>query len=201
MYCTFNRNKQKVEFREVENLNRVIQSYSMVPYEPEEMCTSSSSPSTILYQDVSQRTHKIRWLDCSTLPPKPAGEITTSYDGACIWPMCCVNDMVVVTGCGDGIFAYDARSGELKWRVEGKLEGMSQELVACGVATDKRGHLFVGDQHNIQVFSLDGRYMGPLATGTSLGEPWGVIWCEDLSSLVVLYEIMNEMKISVIKIS
>ena len=76
--------------------------------------------------------------------------------------------MVVVTGCGDEIFAYDARSGEWKWGVEGKLEGMSEELVAHGVATDGIGHLFVGDQHNkcIQIFSVDGRYMGALAVGT-----------------------------------
>ena len=199
VYHTFNREKEKIEFREVENLNKVKNSYSVVPHSPWEMCTSSSSPSILLYQDKSQEPYRVLWLDCSMLPPQPAREITTSYLETYIWRMCCVNDVVVISRCDDGIFAYNARTGELKWREEGELEGMSEELMACGVATDGRGHLFVGDMNNkcIQMFSLDGRYMGALATGTSLGEPWRVLWCENMSSLVIL----NDMEIGAIKIN
>ena len=106
--------------------------------------------------DKSQKQYKVRWLDCSILSPKLAGEISSSY-GVHDQRMCCVNDMVVITNYLDGTFAYNTGSGELKWRVEGKLEGMGEKLVAWSVTADGRGHLFVGDQHNacmLQIFGV-----------------------------------------------
>ena len=185
----FCREKQKLEFHEIENLNRVFHSYSTVPQKPAGMCTPLFTSSVLVYQDVSVVPNLVQSLDCSTLPLRLGGAITaTLSQGTLPWHMCCVNDLLVGTTSEFGVFSYNTRSGQLIWRAQGKLEGMNMEMDAGGVTTDGHGHLFVCDYNNqcIQMFSINGVYEGALLLDTELGRPHWVAWCENSDSLIVL---------------
>ena len=73
---------------------------------------------------------------------------------------------------------------------------------ACGVATDRRGHIFVCDGANecIQLFSTDGRYLGEVFRKQGRGRPDLIRWFEYVSRLVVTYELAGKWSVHVIKV-
>ena len=180
----------------------------MTPVKPGGLCTPDFSPSFLVYQAYSQvLVQKAENIDCSTLPPRPSGDINvTQIQARVVWNMCCIKDLLVLA-LKDGVFGYDIRSGafgELKWRVQGRLKGMLTEMRACGVTSDGHGHLFICDSNNkcVQIFSVDGVYMRALFSGGSLGIPLRVQSQEITTSLVLLCDIgSNEAVLNVIKIN
>ena len=61
----------------------------------------------------------------------------------------------------DGVHAYDASTGNIKWKVFEKLPGMEKAMRARGIAADDCGYLFVCDDDNqcVQMLSLKGDYL------------------------------------------
>ena len=68
------RNIKVIHFYDLNNLKEMVHSCSVTPHLPGRLCTSSSS--TLLYLDYSQKPCQVRCLDCSTCTPKPGKTIT-----------------------------------------------------------------------------------------------------------------------------
>ena len=153
----------------------------------------TSSPTTLLYEDVSKYPLAVRWLDCNTSPPQPASGINVTHTQQIqVWDMCFVkhgdNELLITTrGKGGGVYGYNTGTNKLEWIVKGQLYGMKKNICAEAITTDECGHLFVCDTKNvcIQMFSLDGTYLGcALQAGEQdLGGPWRIRWCKGTSSL------------------
>ena len=199
----------KIFFHDVSNLNEIVSSHSVAPHVPGPMFTSS--PTTLLYEDLSNYPLAVRWLDCSASPPKPAsGKNTTNTQQIQTWDMC------FVKGCGDkellittrgpngGIYGYDTDTDKLDWILKGMLPGMSKNLTANAVTTDGRGHLFVCDTVNacVHMLSVDGAYLGmPLKAGEQdIGRPLRIRWLENSLCVVVVHIKDRRHHISVVRV-
>ena len=77
----------------------------------------------------------------------------------------------------------------------GRLAGMHQDTAAWSVAIDGRGHVFVSDITNmcVQVFSVDGVYIGAILKQgeLGLGELLNICWFSNTASLVVSHTNSN----------
>ena len=186
----------KIYFHDVSNLNEIVFGHSVAPHVPGPMFTSS--PTTLLYEDLSDYPLAVRWLDCSVSPPKPAsGKNATNTQQIQVWDMCFVRSrgdkglLITTRGPDGGIYGYDTDTDKLDWIVKGTLPGMSKSVTADAVTTDGRGHLFVCDTVNacVHILSVDGTYLGsPLKAGEQdIGGPWRIRWLENSSSLVVVH--------------
>ena len=72
------RKKQKIDFFDLNNLNRIVLSYSVAPHKPTILCAMFST--TLLYVDDSKDPREIQFLDCNTSRPRPAiGNIFHGY--------------------------------------------------------------------------------------------------------------------------
>ncbi len=102
----------RIEFRDLTNMKKIVHQHSVLPDEPNRLCTAG--PSTLLYSDRSTPC-VIRQLDCSTATPKPdAGELVTQQNS--IYDICCTEGegkSVVVTADCSTIRCYNRESGEL----------------------------------------------------------------------------------------
>ena len=99
----------------------------------------------------------------------------------------------------NGVFACDSVTGEIRWKVRGRLPGMQKWMTAHGIDTDERGHLFVCDTNNqcIHMFSLNGAYLGVLLKSEDrLGIPLKICWCRETSSAAVLHHKNNRCFVS-----
>ena len=121
--------------------------------------------------------------------------------------MCCTTyngkPLVVTTHCtNSAIRCYKRDSGELVWKVEGKLPGMGKKMRPWDITADGWGHLFVADIDNkcIQKFSVTGEYLGVILEEgeQGLGDPRHVRWNESNSALVVGHEKDNNYLVSVV---
>ena len=186
----------KIYFHDVSNLNEIVFNHSVEPHVPGPMFTSS--PTTLLYEDLSNYPLVVRWLDCSASPPKPAsGKNTTSTQQIQVWDMCFVRGrgdkelLITTRGPEGGIYGYDTDTDKLDWIVKGTLPGVSKNVTADAVTTDGHGHLFVCDTSNacVHMLSVNGSYLGtPLKAGEQdFGGPWRIRWLENSSSLVVVH--------------
>ena len=94
-----------------------------------------------------------------------------------------------------GVRAYNVSTGEVEWSAMGKVAGMHQDMAAWGVAIDWRGHVFVSDITNmcVQVFSVDGVYIGAILKHgeLGLGELLNICWFSNTSSLVLSHTNSN----------
>ena len=194
----------KIDFHNTTCLDKVSHSHSFSPRgRPGRLCTAAS-PSVLLYEDQSRDPREVRWLNCTTWPPKLAnpapGSLGTHTQQDIIWDMCCVKvqdtNLVITTRGYNGIYGYNVVMDKLQWHVKGQLGEMAHELCAEALATDGRGHLFVGDRDNscIQMFSVDGVYMGPLLSEKrqSMEQPLQLRWNKGKSSLVVAHTTKTE---------
>ena len=176
----------------MKDLKKTLWVYSNPQHKPSVVCTGAT-PSTLLYVDEAKEPRDIYWLDLSDGKPKPAARKRVIHTRqSYIMDMCFTRDgdrhLVVVVDHTQGIFAFNADTGELEWTVCGKLPGMEKYPNACGVTTDGRGHLFVADCDNkcIYMFSVsDGQYLGCLINDLKyLSGPGRLDWCEATSSLI-----------------
>ena len=192
-FTIFSRHKTAIEFYDILNLNELLLSYSVAPHHPGPMCTTS--PTNLLYVDLTEQLRGVKALDCSASHPKAATSLNLSsirLNG--LLNLCYVKDrnkhLLITTHDWKAVSAYDVTSGELEWTVKGKLPGMN-EIAPCGVLTDGRGHLLVSDLRNaaLQMLSLDGKYLGAAvrAGEQGLGSPWFFNWCDQISCFAVVH--------------
>ena len=152
------RNK-KIDFRKAENLSTVVLNHKM---DLQPGCLSAYSSSKLQYEVRSTSHHEVRWLDCSTFPPKPVDtSCVNQIHGNKIYDMCCFTDaeepILVATQGVLGLHAYSTFENEVVWTAKGKPPGMEKEVNVQALATDGLGHLFVSDNNNmcIHVISTD----------------------------------------------
>ena len=180
-------------------MKRIFNIHS-VPHEPDAICTGAT-PSILLYEDTSKTPRDVHCLDLSGSEPKPAsGKPVIHTQNNNIDDMCFVQDgdkqLLIVTvtdeynesGDTDEIFAYNTETDKLEWTFCGKVPGMEKKMIAYGVTTDGRGHLFVGNYENncILMFSVsDGQHLGCLLKDVeTFKNPNKIYWCEETSSLI-----------------
>ena len=162
----------------------------------------------LFYKDDSSKPNNIGWVT-----PKSSGRLLTTQTNFG-YLMCLVTiegkELLVIT-CGlpnlteGGVQAYNVKTKQLEWRVEGRLPGVTKFLKAKGLTTDDHGHLFVCDDNNrcVQMFNVaDGRYMGTLIKNgeQGLGEPARIRWCSKISSFVIIHLKNDKWWISVYKV-
>ena len=201
--------KLEIEFRDPNDLTRILHTHSLVLQAPYTMCVAG--PSSLLYADGATSPLEVHWLDLSGSEPKPAVRKRVIHlQQANINDMCFAQDgdkqLLVVADINEGLFAYNTETDKLKWSVKGKQPGMDKELEAFGVTTDGSGHLFVCDWINgnrcIQMFAVsNGQYLGCLMKDMkALGDPGKIWWCEKTRTLVAACELKAKWCIYVIDI-
>ena len=215
----------KIEFREIDSLNKVASSYYVRQCRPGRICTSSlssslssssassisssSSKNMLLFVDHKKHPREAKWLDCGKSPPEPAEDAGSIHvQHAIVWDLCCTENakqrLLITTGGFDGINAHNTGTDKLEWSVKGELSGVEDEITAEGVTSDGRGHLFVSDENNkcVHVFSTSGDHVGiVLREGEQgLGRPRLIHWCESSSNLIVAHIIDEQYCISQIEV-
>ena len=188
----------------MKNLNVVMHSFSTEPYKPLLLC--ASSPSLLLYEDRSPR--HVRWLDCTTLPPKPPSgrSITSTNTEDKYWDLCVVEhgdiELLVVVYSDNRVDAYNLDADKLQWATS--IPELEKPVRICAITTDGRGQLFATDPRNrcVHVLSTDGTYIGVLIKQgeQGLGKPMFSYWSSKYSSLIVFHGKGREDRISVIKL-
>lgn len=196
----------KIEFHDIKKLNDVLITYYARRCRPMRICVSSSS--SLLYIDHKKHPHEATWLDCNRSPPElKADANVTHVQQDIVWDMCCVQDrnkhLLLTTGGFDGVNAYNTDTDQVEWCKKGTLTGMEEQMMAEGVTTDGRGHVFISDESNrcIHMLSNKGSYLGVLLKEgeQGLGRPRLVHWCSETSSLVVAHIIDEQYCISKIE--
>ena len=206
----------KIEFREINDLDKVASSYYVRQCRPGRICTSSASSSSsdmLLFVDHKQHPREAKWLDCSKSPPEPAedaGSVHVQHD--IVWDLCCCTFMknsnqrlLITTGGFDGVNAHNTGTDKLEWSVKGGLSGVGDEMTAEGVTSDGHGHLFVSDENNkcVHVFSISGDHVGTvLHEGEQgLGRPRLIHWCDSSFSLIVAHIIDEQYCLSQVEVA
>ena len=162
----------------------------VTPCNPSALCVG---PGSILFF-VDELTSHIFQLDCSKIPPARVVAFTPTQETK-IYDLSYLThqnkDLIITTNGESGVSAYRLYTGELQWNYMGTMPGTDKVMNACGVATDRRGHIFVCDSANkcIQLFSPDGRYLGEAFRKQGRGRPDQIRWFEHVSRLVVTYEL------------
>ena len=180
------------------------------------MCTESSH--VLLNVDVYR--NEIRW--CTTGSPVPltftrATEVRQSD----IKDICIVQHegrtLIVVADYYDGIFGFNAETGEVDWKFysdelsiskeetkDGEDGTGEDEMYASSVTADNRGNLFVCDTNNccIHAFTTDGEYQGVAFKrgDEGLGKPKRIRWCQTLSSLIIAHQQGNTCSVNIVKL-
>ena len=177
------------------------------------MCTKS--PHTLLYVDVYR--NEIRW--CTTGSPVPITcTRATDVRQSAIEDMCIVQHegrtLIVVADNYEGIFAFNAETGEVDWKFysddlsiskeDGEDDEGEEEMYASSITADNRGNLFVCDTNNccIHAFTTDGEYQGVAFKrgGEGLGKPKRIRWCQTLSSLIIAHQQGNTCSVNIVKL-
>ena len=189
------RDRKSIEFRDTNNLSQILYTHSL-PHKPGLLCTVDSF--TLLYQDRSEKSCEIHWLDCYGAKPKLIKEKSFTTSLQYIRFMIAVqngDDELIIVVNSTGIQCYSTCTKNLKWSVEGKLPGMKKALYAVGLTSNpQRGHLFVSDgwdgNNCIHLFSVsDGQYLGCLIKEgeQGLGLPHRICWHSASHSLAVAH--------------
>ena len=172
-------------------------------YRPGVLCVGVES--MLLFVDDSALPRKIIHLDCSKLPDTRWDGFTQTEEHQ-IHDICFVrqpvNTKLLITANGEsGISAYTVKTGCLEWKNKGVVPGTEQEMNACAVAADSHGRVFVCDSANkcIQLFSIDGAYLGKAFCAEIKGTPSEIRWYNGLSYLAVTsYDSENDTRCIVI---
>ena len=199
--------EQKIEFRDVNNFNKILHSHSVAPHTPTILETIASS--ILIYLDVSKEPIEVHWLDLYESKPKAAaGKCVIRTQLSLVRDICIIQNAdkqwLVVAGDIEGLFAFNMETGKLEWKVDENVPGMEQIIDANGVTHDGRGHLFVADRNNgcVQMFSLsDGKYLGPLNKGLeTICDPGSIYWSSETSSLVVACYLNGKWQLNIINV-
>ena len=172
-YC-FNSEEQRIEFRNVDSLDKVILKHSVTPHKPNYLCTIP--PSTLLFEDVSSKPRTIKKLDCSLSPSNPTPFIRTELNE--IWDINFIEQdkkqFIFITDGYNGLFVYNGHTRELEWRIEGNF--------FTGITADKWGHLFQVDDLNkaVKMYTVEGTYLGDVdIEKDEFPHPWRISWCRE----------------------
>ena len=200
-----------IEFRDANDLSRVLATYSVAPQRPSKLCAANMS--TLLFVTGSQykEPYQVHWLDLTATQLKPAaGKRVIHPQVKLLDDMCFVQyegkKLLVIAANLEGVCAYNTVLDKLEWKVHGKLPGMEITMAACGVNMDGYGHLFVTDLSYgngcIQMFSVSGgQYLGCLMKDMKvLGEPIRVQWYEKTSSLLTMYYLKKKVYLKMINV-
>ena len=180
-----------------------VSSIDVAPHYPGALCVGPES--MLFFVDGSAFPHKIFQLDCSVMPYEIRRSGFTQTEEYQIYDICCVkyrfNTNLIITANGErGITAYTmantfVKTGCLEWKHEGVIPGTELEMNACAVAADSHGRVFVCDSANrcIQLFSIDGKYLGEVLWSEIRGTPSAIRWYNDLSCLAITsYDFEND---------
>ena len=210
-FCVYNfREKQSLLFHNTANLDESMATHSVELGKPGVLC--STGPSGLLYVDSCKIPQEIHWLDCSTIPPKPAADRETIQ----LQPDVQVNDMCYVDSDGKqyvicapntgGVFAYNTALKRIEWETK-KITSTSSSENSCslnvrGITTYGRGFIFVSDYDCacVLMLTVEGVYVGRVLDLKDVGRPGALCWCEGSSSLIVAYEKNSKWAIVTVKI-
>ena len=160
VFCSYG---NKIEFRNKENVNEILLTYSVGSHQPGVLC--AVSPSMLVYENRSKNP-QLHWLDCSEAKPKPQG-IIANTNLPYVQDMCTTkleNEVLLIVlpyDANELIQAYNSTTGQPKWSVQKKIT--SGTFKSYSVTGDDNGRIFVADRINscIQMFSAsDGQYLG-----------------------------------------
>ena len=189
-----------------------VHAYSVDPGWPSSLC--SILPDTLAFVDDSTSVREVMLLNCSTKRSYCFYSFPTQKMD--IWDMCSVhsgNDQLLVITGGNAtadsvslvnlanlvkssrmngqLCAYNIKTGEMVWAVNGKQPGTNKDICGVAVTSDGNGHLFVCDTNNncVQMFSADGSDQGRLEIEDkeTLGKLKTIRWCSSSSSLIVVH--------------
>ena len=190
------RDEQYIEFRDTDNLSKIIYTHLVAPHKPGRLFTVGLS--TLLYEDQSKEPSDFQWFDCNKIKPKLIKEKSFATPLPGMWDFIRVqnvtDELIIGFERQEGIICYNSFTKSLEWSVAGKLPGMQNAINARCITTDGCGHLFVSDGWNgnrcIQMFSVsDGQYLGCLIKEgeQSLGRPNRISWHSASHSLAVAH--------------
>ena len=174
---------------------KILSSVRVAPHRPLAVCVGPESK--LFFVDGSVFPYKIIEVDCGELTRPSKKSSFTQTEEHPIYDMCCVKDELdrnlIITANGErGISAYTvadniAIPGRLEWKNEGVIPGTELEMNACAVAADSHGRVFACDSGNrcIQLFSIDGEYVGEVLWAEIRGTPSAIKWYNDLSYLAI----------------
>ena len=197
--------KERIEFRDVKDLNTVVLDHSVAPHYPWMMCASSND--SLWYETYTSEDHfEIYRLDCS-LSHEISKEELLPFRGG-IDDMCCAEQegisLLVTARYTDGVEAYNTDTKELVWAIKGKMPLTEDDLDVNSITTDEDGRLFVSDSRNacIHLFSFDGKYVTTLLLRELVqGTLQNIWWSKGLSGLIASHiDEDYDFWISVIKI-
>ena len=140
----------------------------------------------------------MRWLDCSTYPPKPTKSITLQFPAnakcLCMFvrDMCCMTQegkqLLVIADSQDSVSAYSLITGVVEWQIQGLIGNLKEKMVPSATAADEQGHLYVCDSRNKCIHCIDttsGKYLETLLQYEEDKMPLRIRWCKIRSSLIV----------------
>ena len=191
VFCSYG---NKIEFRNKENVNEILLTYSVGSHQPGVLC--AVSPSILVYENRSKNP-QLHWLDCSEAKPKPLG-ITVNTNVPFVQDMCIAkfeNEALLIVlpyDANELIQAYNSSTGRVKWSVQKKIT--SGSFKSYSVTGDSNGRIFVADRTNscIQMFSAsNGQYLGcfVIKKDQGLGILYRLRWCEATWSLAVAHHV------------
>ena len=207
MICCRYEDRKGIGFYATEGLAEVYD-LRMVTSTPGIFCTDP--PATLLFLDYQTNPLKMKWLDCSKIPPRVIADSSVHES----W----VKDTCVAKENGSkklvGTFiklahkiqAVNIQSDKIEWSFEESIPGMKEKLQPRGVTADDQEHLFVCDEANacIQLFSVsNGSYSGTLLKigRKGLGIPRGIACCKTSKWLAVGYTKLRSVRVCFVKLN
>ena len=196
---------KKLEFRDPNNLETIICTYSVAPHQPCTLCVAP--PSTLFYVDYQLGgPSKIYSLDCSGATPTLCQSIGP-YDHS-IYSMSYIkyiNENLLAIVVDKELQTFQIDTCLVKW---GKryiqFPKQNKNCKLSYMAADRKGHLFVSDNNKcIQMFSAsDGQYLGCLIKEgeQGLGELGQMCFSDSTSQLVVCHRKDGKTHIAVLNV-
>ena len=194
MTCCRYEERKGIKFHATEGLAEVYD-LRMVTGTPGIFCVDS--PATLLFVDYQTDPLKMKWLDCSKIPPRVIADSSLHEN----W----VKDTCVAKE-ENGNKKLVGTFIKLAHKIQAGMPGMKEKLLPRGVTADDQGHLFVCDEANacIQLFSVsNGSYSGTLLKmgRKGLGIPRGIACCKTSKWLAVGYTELTSVRVCFVKLN
>lgn len=192
----------KIDFYDIQDLQKVTPSSFVTPFMPKSMCTKS--PNSIFFED----SGKIFSLDCARSPPRLEWFLgIPCFD---VLKMVCVTQAgtqllvaVVRRDAAAQVRAFDTSTLKMKWKLSSKVAGIENRFHPRDVTADKTGHVYVQDaEEAVHKFSFEGDFVGTvLRSGQQgIGDIRKITWSSEPPALVVVHRDGEHYRISVVKI-
>ena len=169
-------------------------SVDVAPHLPGTLCVGTGP--MLFYVDRSAFPRKVFQLDCGNISDVAKESGFTQTEEHQIQDMCCMThgltDLLITANGENGISAYTVansitKNGCLEWEIKDVIPGTELKMNARAVAADSLGHIFVCDSANrcIQLFSIEGEYLGEMLWSDIRGAMSAIRWNNDLSYLAI----------------